>query len=185
MEALMTAELDRKGAYLHMVSLVKRLLKIRIFRYGLVGGIGLPVNDLALFLFMSLTGGIYPLASACAFEISTTVNFVLNQVFTYSDQRQHLHGWDWARRAGKAQLTSFTALLISYLAALALVKFFNVNYYIANPAGIIVAFVYNYFISNKVVFRPVAPTTAPLSVETTTQAETVLVTSDNTRVESE
>ncbi len=40
--------------------LVARLLKIRIFRYGLVGGIGIPINDLALLFFMSLTGGIYP-----------------------------------------------------------------------------------------------------------------------------
>ncbi len=167
-----------------MVSLLKRLLKIRIFRYGLVGGIGLPVNDLALFLFLSLTGGIYPLASACAFEISTTVNFVLNQVFTYSDQRQHIHGLDWVRRAGKAQLTSLTALLISYLVALALVKFFNVNYYIANPAGIVVAFAYNFFISSKLVFRPVAPTTMPLSVETIPRTKGVLGTPENTLVES-
>jgi putative flippase GtrA len=99
-------------------------------------------------------GGNYPLASACAFEVSTTINFVLNQFFTYSEQRQHLHGWGWVKRAGRAQLTSLSALLISYLAALALVRFFNVNYYIANPAGIVIAFVYNFFISNKLVFRP-------------------------------
>jgi putative flippase GtrA len=151
--------------------LARRLLKIRIVRYGLVGGIGLPVNDLALLLFMNIMGGIYPLASACAFEVSTTVNFVLNQFFTYSEQRQHLHGWGWVRRAGKAQLTSLSALLISYLAALALVRFFNVNYYIANPCGIVVAFVYNYFISNKLVFRPTMHATEALAPEIKSQAK--------------
>ncbi len=140
-----------------MNSLLKRLFKMRIVRYGLVGGIGIPVNDLALLLFMSLMHGFYPLASACAFEISTTINFVLNQFFTYSEQRQHLSGLGWIKRAGRAQLTSLSALLLSYLAALALVKFFHVNVYVANPVGIVIAFVYNFFISNKLVFRP--PTT--------------------------
>ena len=84
---------------------------MRIIRYGLVGGIGIPVNDLALLLFMSLMHSFYPLASACAFEVSTTINFVLNQLFTYSEQ--HLSGMGWVRRAGKAQLTSLSALLLS------------------------------------------------------------------------
>ena len=135
---------------------------MRIVRYGLVGGIGIPIQDLALLLFMSLMHGFYPLASACAFEVSTTINFVLNQFFTYSEQRQQLSGLGWVKRAGKAQLTSLSALLLSYLAALALVEFFHVNVYIANPACIVVAFVYNFFISNKLVFRP--PTT-PIEVE--------------------
>jgi putative flippase GtrA len=140
-----------------MNSLVKRLLKMRIVRYGLVGGVGIPIQDLALFVFMHLMGGIYPLASACAFEVSTTVNFVLNQVFTYSEQRQHLSRWGWIKRAGKAQLTSLSALLLTYVVALVLVEFFHVNIYIANPAGIVIAFVYNFFISKKLVFQP--PTT--------------------------
>jgi putative flippase GtrA len=144
-----------------MNSFLKRLFKIRVIRYALVGGVGIPVNDLALLLFMSLMHGFYPLASACAFEVSTTINFVLNQLFTYSEQRQHLSGWGWIRRAGRAQLTSLSALLLSYLAALALVKFFHVNIYIANPAGIVVAFVYNYFISKKLVFQPPTPTIEP------------------------
>jgi putative flippase GtrA len=145
-----------------MYSFLKRLFKMRIIRYGLVGGIGIPVNDLALLLFMSLMHGFYPLASACAFEVSTTINFVLNQLFTYSEQRQHLSGLGWVKRAGKAQLTSLSALLLSYLAALALVKFFHVNIYIANPAGIVVAFVYNFFISKKLVFQPPTPTTTTI-----------------------
>ena len=98
-----------RGVLSQMNSFLKRLFKMRIIRYGLVGGIGIPVNDLALLLFMSLMHGFYPLASACAFEVSTTINFVLNQLFTYSEQ--HLSGWGWVRRAGKAQLTSLSALL--------------------------------------------------------------------------
>ena len=61
---------------------VQRLFRIRIVRYALVGGIGIPVNLLALALFLHLMGDAwYPLALALSFEISTTANFFLNQLF--------------------------------------------------------------------------------------------------------
>jgi putative flippase GtrA len=143
-----------------MKSFLQRIFKLHIIRYGIVGGIGIPINDLALYLFLHLMGNsLYPLASALAFEISTTINFFLNQIFTYREQK--LHGWDWIRRAGKAQLTSLSALLISYIAALVLVYVFHTSYYLANPAGIIIAFVYNYFISRKLVFRATTAPNAP------------------------
>jgi putative flippase GtrA len=145
-------------------SLVKRLANLRITRYAFVGGIGIPINDSALFCFTFLFSHVlspesiflYPIASACAFEVSTTINFVLNQLFTYHEQK--LKGWTtWVRRAGKAQLTSLSALLLSYGVGLILVYALRVNQYIANPAGIIVAFIYNYFISKKLVFHPTKP----------------------------
>jgi putative flippase GtrA len=170
-----------------MASLVKRLLHIRIIRYGLVGGVGIPINDAALFCFLYLFSALaltinltllgrhisadlhFAVASVCAFEISNSINFVLNQFFTYSEQRQHIHGWEWVRRIAKGQLASLSALLLSLLAALILVYAFHVNPYLANPAGIIVAFIYNFFISNKLVFRPTAP--APISPPPIEQTE--------------
>lgn len=160
-----------------MVSLVKRLLQVRIIRYGLVGGIGIPIQDLALLCFTFLLGNPSPsnplflLAEVCAFEVSNIINFVLNQLFTYSEQR--IHGWEWVRRIAKGQLTSLSALLISLLSALALIYFFHVNQYIANPAGIVIAFVYNFFISNKLVFRPTSPSPTSAEVEETEEAPRV------------
>src|SRR5579884_371205 len=128
---------------------LQRLLRVRIVRYALVGGIGIPVHDAALFVFLTLFGArLFPLASACAFEVSTTVNFVLNQLFTYSEQK-HLRGWDWPRRALKAQLTSLSALGISYLTALALKYGLHVNPYLASTLGIVCAFFYNFSIANR------------------------------------
>lgn len=123
-------------------------------RYALVGGVGIPVNLLALAVFLHLMGDrLYPLALACSFEISTTVNFVLNQFFTYSEQK-HLRGWDWPRRALKAQMTSLSALGISYIIALALKYGLHVDPYLASAIGIICSFFYNFAISNRFVFRP-------------------------------
>jgi len=144
-----------------MVSLVKRLLKIRIIRYGMVGGIGILVNNGALFCFKLILGLVirqqdfvlYLVSSACAFEVSNIVNFVLNQLFTYREQVKHIHGREWVRRAFKGQLTSLSALLISYMIGAALVFFLHANDYLANTTGIVLAFVYNFFISNKLVFR--------------------------------
>ncbi len=134
-------------------------------RYALVGGIGIPVNDLALALFLHLMGNnLYPLALACSFEISTTVNFILNQRFTYHDQR-HIRGWSWVRRAVKAQVTSLSALAISFVVALLLTYALHVNPYIASPIGIISAFFYNFFISRRFVFRPIQDTEKLAGVE--------------------
>jgi putative flippase GtrA len=101
---------------------------------------------------------LYPLALACSFEVSTTVNFILNQHFTYHDQR-HIRGWAWVRRALKAQMTSLSAVALSFLVAFTLTSLLHVNPYIASPIGIIVTFFYNFFISKRFVFRqvPVEP----------------------------
>lgn len=133
---------------------MRSLMRRRVVRYALVGGVGIPVHDLALFLFLSLFGAhLFPLASACSFEVSTTVNFILNQLYTYSDQR-HVHGLGWVRRALAAQVASFSALIIAYAIGLVLAAAWHLNLYVANDCGIIVSFAYNFMIANRFVFRP-------------------------------
>src|SRR6266567_798266 len=92
--------------YRHIFTRLRHFFQIRIVRYALVGGIGIPIHDGALFLFQHLMGdNLYPLALACAFEMSTIINFMLNQLYTYHEQK-HLQGWNWIKRALKAQATS-------------------------------------------------------------------------------
>ena len=150
-------ELTREGRTI-VVAYAQGLLRWRIVRYALVGGLGIPVNLLALALFLHLVGErLYPLASACAFEGSTTVNFVLNQLYTYGEQK-HLRGWQWPRRALKAQMASLSALAIAWAIALALKYGVHLSPYLANATGIVCAFFYNFAIANRFVFRP-APAT--------------------------
>jgi glycosyltransferase involved in cell wall biosynthesis/putative flippase GtrA len=138
-----------------MVTYVQRFFGLHIIRYALVGGIGIPVNLMALAVFLHLFGDtLYPLASACAFEISTTVNFVINQLFTYSDQERP-YGLNWVRRALKAQLTSLSALLVTFVIALLFKYGLHVGPYLANTIGIVCAFFYNFIVSKRYVFRPV------------------------------
>ncbi|GER91324.1 hypothetical protein KDW_54860 [Dictyobacter vulcani] len=164
-----------------MIALIQRLFKIRIIRYGLVGGVGIPINVAALYIFQlllsnfhltfnfNLTGhpmtvnALYALASACAFEVSTIINFVLNQLFTYREQK--IEGWHWMRRIAKAQLTSLSALSLSFAIGLILVYGLHVNEYIANPIGIILVFVYNFFISKRFVFKPTTALNPDVNVQ--------------------
>jgi putative flippase GtrA len=144
-----------------MALLFKRLFKLHIMRYGLVGGLGIPINDAALFLFAQLLLLPLPLAEACAFLLSNFINFTLNQFFTYREQVAGIHGWEWLRRYLRGQITSLSASLLAYLVALSLVYFLQVDKYLANPVGIVVAFLYNFFLSRKLVFRPPPTPTAP------------------------
>ena len=123
-------------------------------RYALVGLIGLPINNVALALFLHLLGGVYWSAQLCAFEVSSTINFWLNQRITYRDQRG-LRGWDWPRRALKAQAASASALVISLGAGFALHYGLRWNAFAATDTGIALAFFYNFFVSRRIVFRPI------------------------------
>jgi len=136
---------------------LQKLWQKKIVRYGIVGGLGIPINGLALALFIFLfhNDKLYPLAVICSFEVSTTINFVMNQLFTYKEQSQHIHGWDWVKRALKAQSTSISAQILSIVVAIVLKQWLGVNVYVANALGIIVVFFYNFAISKRFVFRPI------------------------------
>ncbi len=106
-------------------------------------------NLAALAGFLYVMGdGLYPLALACSFEVSTTVNFILNQLYTYKEQK-HLHAWGWVKRALKAQVTSLSALAVTYAIALAFKYGVHVNPYVASTIGIVSAFFYNFIISKR------------------------------------
>lgn len=133
---------------------VQRVCARRIMRFGLMGSIGIPVNNLALALFEHLVGGAFWLDVLCAFEVSTTVTFVLNQLYTYRDQTP-LGGWAWPRRALKAQVSSLSAWLLALLIGVALKYGLQVNDFVAMDVGFVCAFGYNFVVSKRVVFTPV------------------------------
>jgi putative flippase GtrA len=145
--------------FTNILNVCQKLWRKHIVRYAIVGGLGIPINSaaLALFLFLFRGGNLYPLAVVLSFEVSTTINFVLNQLFTYHEQSQHIHGWDWVKRAIKAQSTSISAFLLSIIIAIVLKQWLGVNVYLANALGIVATFFYNFVISKRFVFRPTAP----------------------------
>lgn len=142
------------------MSYIKKIFSIRIIRYGIVGGAGIPINWIATAIFLHLfgdQGAASWLVTVFAFEVSTTINFILNQTFTYHDQKLSGRS-EWLKRAAKAQITSLSSQLI----ALAIHYGLNIgNPYIVNTLGIVGGFFFQFFVTRRFVFRPVAEPTPP------------------------
>ena len=59
-------------------------------------------------------------------EVSSTINFMLNQLFTYGEQRE-MRPLDWLRRAVKAQMASYSTLLLSAAISFSLTYLFRLE----------------------------------------------------------
>jgi len=132
------------------ISFLGILFRVRVVRYALVGGVGIPINIGLLWFFHGLLHMPIVPAWICAFEPSSLINFYANQRFTYHEQT-HVRGWDWPIRALKAQATSLTGLVVNVAAFSGLLKL-GMHYLPADAAGIVAAFTVNFAISNRFVF---------------------------------
>jgi putative flippase GtrA len=132
------------------ISLLNAIVRLRIFRFALVGGIGVPINLALLWFFHGVLHMPIIPAWICAFEPSSLLNFYINQRFTYHEQT-HVRGWDWPVRALKAQATSLTGQVVN-VAVFAALLTLHVHYLPADAAGIATSFVVNFGIANQFVF---------------------------------
>jgi putative flippase GtrA len=126
----------------------------RFIRFALVGLLCVPINLLLLALFLRLLGeSLYPVALVASFEISTTINFVLNQMYTYGERKPVRH-WDWLTRALKLQVTNLSSQFVTFIGILLLKEQLGLNPYVASLIGMAGAFLYNFTVSNRFVFLP-------------------------------
>ena len=126
----------------------------RFIRFALVGLLCVPINLLLLALFLRFFGeSLYPVALVASFEISTTINFVLNQIYTYGE-RKPVRRWDWLTRALKLQATNLSSQLVTFIGILLLKEQLGLNPYVASLIGMAGAFLYNFTVSNRFVFLP-------------------------------
>jgi dolichol-phosphate mannosyltransferase len=71
--------------------LVGRFIPVRFALFALVGGLGLLVHLASLWIVFDVLGLAFAAAQAIATMVAMTSNFVLNNQFTYRDQRLHGH----------------------------------------------------------------------------------------------
>ncbi len=141
--------------YTLVIRLVQYFFRFRIVRYGFIGGICIPVHLLSLAVFLHLFGDkLYLVALVCTFEVSTTVNFILNQRFTYHEQ-PCLNPLGWVKRALKGQLTSLTSQTITFCVAVTFTYGLHQTPYLGSFVGIVSAFFLNYSLSKRFVFRSI------------------------------
>jgi len=123
------------------------LIKYRPIKFALVGASGILVNEGLLWLLVTLLFPVY-LASILAIESSILSNFMLNDIWTFKSKRTG----KWYTRCLKYHASVAMGGIVNYVVLLALVSL-GLNYLVANLFGIILGFVVNYTLSEKVVWR--------------------------------
>lgn len=142
-----------------MTGLLARLSQVSILRFAVIGILGMPVDWLALQLFLHLGTGPY-FGRVLAWLVAATFTWAGNRYFTFADRRSH----------------SFTGTIAEwgrFLAANAVGGLVNVGLYsvmlrfappplndlnLAFVSGILLGLAFNFFLSRKMVFRPDTPT---------------------------
>lgn len=92
--------------------LLRTLLSPRFLRYGLVGGSGVLVTQLALFVLKELLGVHQNVAYLLAIECAVLSNFVLNDRWTFGDRRR---AKPWRTRLARFHLVSGVGMAINAL----------------------------------------------------------------------
>ncbi len=126
----------------------------RLARFALVGVSGVGVNSGMLWLLYSGAGLPLPAASALAIETAIWNNFLLNDLWTFYEERQRRPWW---MRAVAFHATAAMAASINLGLLLALVTWAAMYYLIANLIAIGIAAAVNYSVSALWTWRPPAP----------------------------
>jgi putative flippase GtrA len=132
---------------------------VRWCKFNLVGGMGIGVQFVALFLLKSVLHFDYLLATAIAVQAAVVHNFVWHEQFTWADRVDS----SWRSCFHRFARFNLTTGLVSILGNLALMKvmvgFGHMNYLVANGVAIALCSVANFLVSDNWVFEP-APRSA-------------------------
>jgi dolichol-phosphate mannosyltransferase len=126
----------------------------KIARFGLVGLSGIFVN-MGLLYALTEFAGLYYLASAViAIEVSIVNNFVWNDIWTFGST-DNLRFGRKVQRFGSFQAVSMGGLLVNMAVLFFLSDIAGVYYLVANLAGILVAFAWNYGVNRHYTWKKI------------------------------
>jgi dolichol-phosphate mannosyltransferase len=132
---------------------IRKLPFKRLFKFSIVGGSGVFVNEGFLILFHGYVHLPLLLSSILAVEISKLSNFILNSLWTW----QYDYGGSlqlWIRKYIQYQIVTALSIFIgNTLLLMALVKLMGMDYRIANLIGIFVGSFTNFLLNNFWTFR--------------------------------
>jgi len=153
-------------------SILSLVYSHHFIKFGIVGAIGVVVNE-GLLILMQSTGMYLLYAGAIAIEVSIASNFVLNDLWTFRDRRSG-HA---AVRLVKFNVLMLAGLVVNLAVLDAGTVYFDIHYAIANLIGIAAAFFLRYALSVKYAWMRtenivdgVAPASAPLASPRTSEA---------------
>jgi dolichol-phosphate mannosyltransferase len=135
----------------HLLSLMARTGELKRFlKFIAVGLSGVVVNEGVLWLLTEFASLPYYVSAIFGIEASIITNFVLNDTFTFTDRRA---GQSFLSRLLKFNLTCLAGAGIQYGLLLLFTSVAGVPYLISNLIGIIVAFLWNYFVNSLWTWR--------------------------------
>jgi dolichol-phosphate mannosyltransferase len=137
-------------AMLVLDKLFGRLVPVRFFMFAVVGGVGIGVHFLALWIFHRLGRVGFTSAQTLATVCAMTFNFFLNNVFTYRDRR--VRGW----RLVPGLLSFYAVCGLGVVANVGVGAFVfrqQYSWWIAGGAGAVVGSVWNYAATSVLTWR--------------------------------
>jgi dolichol-phosphate mannosyltransferase len=130
----------------HILSLMARTGELwRFVKFIAVGLSGIAVNEGVLWLLTEFASLAYYVSAIFGIEASIISNFVLNDYFTFKDRRA---GKSFPARLLRFNVTCLAGAGIQYGLLLLFTSVIGVHYLLSNLIGIVVAFLWNYFVNS-------------------------------------
>ncbi len=126
--------------------IINRLEPIRFMKFAIVGGVGLFLNTLILYLLTTYVFGerLYMVSAAISLEASLINNFMFNEYWTFRDRaRGKGFFYRMVKFHGSRLLGAGTSILVLYL----LTDIGGIYYLVSNLFAVVVGTVVNYLTS--------------------------------------
>jgi len=121
---------------------------LRLPKFSIVGAIGAGINTGFLWVFTDVAGLFYLYSSAIAIEIAIILQFLMNDRWTFKEQKT-THVEQFIKRILKSNLWRSGGLAVNIGVLYFLTEYMNVYYLLSNIAGIICAFLLNYLFESR------------------------------------
>ncbi|MFP4038526.1 MAG: GtrA family protein [Candidatus Nanohaloarchaea archaeon] len=110
----------------------------KIIMFGLVGGLGLFIDNAVLFLLVDILNINLYISKALSAEASIAVMFILNNSVTFREFEAQAYAFI------RSNIVRIGGVIIAFI-AIAFGELIGVNYLVSNTAGIAAGFVFNYY----------------------------------------
>ena len=128
----------------------KKVIK-RFIKFGLVGALGMFVNNFVLWLFHDLLAVMLFIASPIAIAVAIFNNYFFNSYFTWKKNIKK-RKFTFTQGLWRYYLTASVSGALNYFTLILLTAFTSMHYILANIVGILAGMLINFIFSEKWVF---------------------------------
>ncbi|MDD1686818.1 glycosyltransferase family 2 protein [Methanoregula sp.] len=121
----------------------------KVFKFGIVGISGIVINQGVLVALKEYAGFSIPVASICAIQLAILNNFLWNDTWTFKSKGQPQRLSSRWQRLVAFEAVSLGGAVINFAILNAFVMFLAMDYQIANIIGILLGFIWNFFVNRR------------------------------------